>query len=524
MRRTIVTLLLAFSTLFMTQCRKNIESPIHGAKIKVSASVATNGAKTTISDAGGVAWKAGDKIHVVGETAGYLGTIVAKTDGNPVLFEGEINAITVSQNFHYYYVGAKNFNIVGDSYSFEISSQTGSLSDIAANQHLMHGVSSVDIEPNTTYLGSFAMNNMMSVAKMRFTRNDGKPLQSEIACKGAVTSVKLKVKNGTFDETTKSVGTIAMTNVVEVENTDYSDYYYIALIPGTQTLSFVQDDVEVEFSEKEVGPNMFYSITGVVTLHSFLPLDEIIPGKFSVSANEQIYFARGNIYYDGTDKKWKFENMQCDFRTYSNKVAVIDSVWKDNGTPANDWGTFGWSTANTMYGMSTSEIDGAYSGDFVDWGGNFGELWFTLSKGQWDYLLETRASATELRKIKNIKIKDGSGKEKDLLGLILLPDGTKDPSTVFENINSHANLSKCNAVFLPAAGDRTGSVPGNQNTKGFYWTSTTNSSSATDAYRISFAETGFDNGFGGRKYGRPVRLTCYVDGYNSIDDFSPVIW
>ena len=514
MRRTIVTLLLAFSTLFMTQCRKNIESPIHGAKIKVSASVATNGAKTTISDAGGVEWEEGDKIHVVGETAGYLGTIVAKTDGNPVLFEGEINAITEQQIFHYYYVGGKNFNIAGDSYSFEISTQTGSLVDIAGNHHLMHGASSDVIKPNTTDLGSFTMTSMMSIAKMQFARDDQKLLE-EMTCNGAITSVKLKVKEGEFDDETKTTGSIALTKVHP--ETDY----YIALIPGTQTLSFCQDIAEMKFAEKEVDPNKFYDITGTVTLH--FPVDDIIKGEFSVSANEKIYFAKGNIYYDGTEKKWKFENMQCDFRTYSNKVAVIDSVWKDNGTPANDWGTFGWST-NTTYGMSTSETAGDYSGDFVDWGGNFGELWFTLSIEQWNYLLETRASATELWKIKNIKIKDGSGKEKDLLGLILLPDGTKNPSIVFDNINCHDDLSEYNAVFLPAAGDRTGSVPGNQNTKGFYWTSTTNSSSATDAYRISFAETGFDNVFGGRKHGRPVRLACYVDGYSSIDNFSPVVW
>ena len=92
------------------------------------------------------------------------------------------------------------------------------------------------------------------------------------------------------------------------------------------------------------------------------------------------------------------------------------------------------------------------------------------------YLLCNRDNCNNLYAWKELD--DGTHK-----GLVILPDDTKNPSTVFGNIKKTTDLATYNAVFLPAAGERwTGKVKGGWpgevkkvGTLSFYWSSTPDS-------------------------------------------------
>ena len=96
---------------------------------------------------------------------------------------------------------------------------------------------------------------------------------------------------------------------------------------------------------------------------------DYVNGLFTVNANgKKVYFAKGNL--QNINGQWQFAEHQYDyFGTYS----------------ATAWDYFGWSTAATDFGMSTSTNAGDYSGDFVDWGTQIGdgETWYTLSSAEW---------------------------------------------------------------------------------------------------------------------------------------------
>ena len=182
-------------------------------------------------------------------------------------------------------------------------------------------------------------------------------------------------------------------------------------------------------------------------------------GLFSISANKQVEFAPGNLQYHTGDEVWRFAPNQYDAIGEAN-INIGDPEF-------SDWiDMFAWSTTSTYYGVSPSNNNNDYTGDFVDWGELFpGEGWFTMSRAEWDYLLKTRTGATQ---------KWGMAKVGDMLGMILLPDSWTLPEgveftpqevldnetdDVINNIYTTEQwdlLDAAGAVFLPAAGRRTG--------------------------------------------------------------------
>ena len=191
--------------------------------------------------------------------------------------------------------------------------------------------------------------------------------------------------------------------------------------------------------------------------------------KFTVGDGTTVEFAPGNLYWDGSS--WQFEANQWDFRTYEGKNSCIAGSVKTDGTPNGHWGLFGWSTSATTYGMSTSKDNSDYSGDFKDWGGlaigdYAANTWHTLSNAEWGYLLYTRdddASSLWAR----VTLSDVS-----VSGLVILPDGTENPSTVLASITETADLATYGAVFLPATGYRYGTGVYFGGSYGDYWSGT----------------------------------------------------
>ena len=235
-------------------------------------------------------------------------------------------------------------------------------------------------------------------------------------------------------------------------------------------------------------------------------------GVFSVSADKQVTFSPGNLQYHPANNKWRFAPSQLDYIGDANS----------NCSPTyNGWlDLFGWSTGATNFAVSTSIDNADYSGSFVDWGTNqigsdAPNTWRTLTYFEWSHLLNTRTNASSLKGVAQVN---------GVNGLILLPDNWTCPAGVTFKSGFHSNygednyaayqtftaeqwskLESAGAVFLPAAGYRSGANVHSVQHYGYYW-----SASETDGYDAYYLRFHSCEAAMGRDYyryeGRSVRL------------------
>ena len=215
----------------------------------------------------------------------------------------------------------------------------------------------------------------------------------------------------------------------------------------------------------------------IVTLHLTIEQEQPVGGSgalqglFSVSADTQVRFSRGNLQYQEDTHTWRFAPEQMDVIG----PTAITGGWR---------GAFGWSSTNSQFGLGTD-----FSGDFVDWGenaiangGNRANRWRTLTGDEWYYLLQARPNAANLKY---------SGKIEGRLGTIILPDDWTAPdgvTLVKSQTNEFARaqwtvLENAGAVFLPSGGL----------TYSFYWSAST--SSDTHAYDRDYNPNGSNSAY-----------------------------
>ncbi len=282
---------------------------------------------------------------------------------------------------------------------------------------------------------------------------------------------------------TEKDGTTAYTGATLDENGNYKPLYEKQKITLTAAAGYKFKNVEV----KKVKP-------------------DLLSGVFSVSSTKKVNFSKGNLRY--ASSKWSFFDNQYDYyNSYSEDA----------------WDKFGWSTSATTYGMSTSDQYSTYSGDFVDWGATMGTGWFTLSKDEWTYLLNTR-SASNVGGTDNGRY--AKAEVNDVMGVILFPDtyihpdGVTAPTGVNATDNTGWNnnsytvadwtkMESAGCVFLPAAGGRSGSSVNDPGWYGYYWSATLNG--ASNPYYVTFT-SGILNPTNSytRSYGYSVRLVREV--------------
>ncbi|MBQ4478029.1 MAG: hypothetical protein II945_05415 [Bacteroidales bacterium] len=217
--------------------------------------------------------------------------------------------------------------------------------------------------------------------------------------------------------------------------------------------------------------------------YSFFTLQDSIPGEmeygiFTVGPNKRVRFSRGSI--------------------------VGDSLLKLTYQPSSQCGLYGWGTSgyNGKLLSMHDTIDSNYvrgisniSGTDYDWGyynkiiggGNVNHVWRVLTIEEWEYLLQTRAGASN---------KYGCGKIHNLCGLIILPDDWNNtagvsftPQASSWATNSYTSaeweaMEAKGAVFLIASGIRDGEIESEGGYAGYYWTG--NASATSDDYAYSF--------------------------------------
>jgi hypothetical protein len=231
-------------------------------------------------------------------------------------------------------------------------------------------------------------------------------------------------------------------------------------------------------------------------------------GVFSVSADKQVTFSKGNLQYHPANNKWRFAENQTDY---------IGDANSNCSSTYNGWlDLFGWGTGNNPTNSSTDYND--YQ-TFVDWGTNqigadAPNTWRTLTKDEWDYLLNTRTNASVLKGVAQVN---------GVNGLIFFPDTWVCPEGITFKSGFHSEynveaygqyqtfsadqwskLESAGAVFLPAAGYRYGSNVGLVQYGGDYWSATENDSDYV--YYLYFVSVGAYMGSINCDDGRSVRL------------------
>ncbi len=208
---------------------------------------------------------------------------------------------------------------------------------------------------------------------------------------------------------------------------------------------------------------------------------------FSIDAGNKVLFSKGNLQYDKSTFTWSFmEHQWSTVETHGQNVG-------ENYADQNIVSLFGWGTSGHNYGPAnyqpySTSTEGSYGpGSSVlsateqsDWGGNAianggntaSSGWFTLSRAQWAYLLGNTPERSGRHTLATVN---------GVPGLLLLPDDQPpftspdltQYTTYTYTLDTWQDMEALGAVFLPAAGMRTGTsvtrVP--ESDPSTYWTS-----------------------------------------------------
>ena len=230
------------------------------------------------------------------------------------------------------------------------------------------------------------------------------------------------------------------------------------------------------------------------------------PGRFSVSSTKQVFFSQGNLQatYDGSAWSWAFAAHQYDYignaagntnitntSPYISAAGTVDLFcWVGASSGLTGVAQYGITSSSTTNDFGSSNSEALKS----DWGNTIGSGWRTLTKDEWDYLLNTRTGATV--PLMNNPESYMNGRYRTALinsdgspvqGFILFPDGgvfSEGEATrwsYWENYQIVCTTAQWEAlaakgcVFLPSAWYR----PNQSNTPyvwggclTYYWTST----------------------------------------------------
>ena len=253
-----------------------------------------------------------------------------------------------------------------------------------------------------------------------------------------------------------------------------------------------------------------------------------LPGIFSVSPTQKVYFSIGNTQYNDDPRYAQFAEHPWDFvgdatqgtvyykgvKSDNNKCDRLYKGWID----LFEWG-------GDMTQNSARYVYDTFWG-YKEWGrwsfqnGGYpkGDMWRTPTSDEWIYLFDKRPNATRLR---------GQATVNNMHGYVLLPDNWQSPqglafrpqpnnwTTNTYTAEQWSRMAANGAVFLPAAGVRNGKQIQGIGILGAYWSSTMyqkKSEGEVDAKSIYFtADKASANMYDTWHRGMSVRLVQNVD-------------
>ena len=346
-------------------------------------------------------------------------------------------------------------------------------------------------------------------------------------------SVKKSLGDGFYEQLYKWTDTIAedidyiVSFQVRIDNEDGNNYGSTYRFPkpgeGCVSITMNGEDWGEEYSAYVDDDYSYFSVILPIRLgENGFPIEvNALPGQFTINAaGDKIAFSQGNLQYQAGTSTWRFAENQYDIIGEANKnISASYSDWID---------LFGWGTGTNPTNASTDYMQ--YD-DYAEWGankisngGNIANAWYTLTGDEWKYLFFTRPNAATLF---------GLGAVNGQNGVILLPDNWTlpagaafTPSTEngmeLDGTNMYKNSSGSNytdntytatewevmqaagAVFLPAAGARSGNTVVNEGSDGYYWSSTSPATLA--AYAVFISANSLEANTSNRSYGFSVRL------------------
>ena len=536
----ILVLLIGF-----TQCKKSVVNDVAPNNVVHITLDVGEGSKVIVTPPT-LAFESGDVVYV-GNNNNFVGTL--NYDGSK--FSGTISGDLSDYDYlHFYLIGGKGFtpDITGNTAVLDISDQTAKLPIIAYAHSvgLYHGEGVYNAK----------LKNKCAVAKFIVTRPSASDWTG-VCVKGLNNKVSIDFSNpfGTNNGIIYDVvndGAITMASGDEV---------FAILLPQEEMSTGANGSVvSGRFCGSrpalpQININKYYESGFDLNITTdYFPEGVLEPansedGLFSVSTTKKVRFAKGNLkaVNDGSWATWTWDFMDNQYdRLETNATTYCTADYADKtAVSLMGWGTSGFNLRGTETNYyfrpyNTNKDNGSYygpSGNYGftganvkgDWGyyvssDNAYKQWRTLTKDEWAYLFKI-SSGRCAAGVCFVKATINAGGGNDVSGVILFPDNW-DPHNyaissdyynktdiLFTNVNISLsdwvnNLEAHGAVFLPAAGRRTGVKVEKYGTTGEYWTAS--SSSSGQAYIMSFDSSNLnaETATGFRYYGRSVRLVC----------------
>ncbi len=286
-----------------------------------------------------------------------------------------------------------------------------------------------------------------------------------------------------------------------------SDGVYYITVPKVENTNFkVWVNYKVEGSDQ----NYFYCATkqqsgnanclnaneiGFVNFADIVPPtpsnpdpNDFIPGIYSISSTEKVNFAKGNLVFDVTTAGNNGHNYSWSFNTTQYNTVGYNIVMNGN-EPQRGTSEFSKMSVNNGVFPNNNGYGSLGPDNYYDWGNYINEvtpsisednLWFTLSRTEWAYLLYTRG--VSYARFAKVQVEGANG-------LLLFPDEFLWPndnltqptalnvaSAAFTQINYTAaqfsELEEAGCVFLRTNGyvDHSGNAQIHNASYGYYWT------------------------------------------------------
>lgn len=485
--------------------------------------------KTSLDSQGNVLWKKGDQISIfAGSTINEQWQVTDASDGktaaglNKVSGAGFNAGGEIDNNVAFYPYSSEN-TIAKSEGNYVIgivlpSTQNYAEASFGNGAFPMAAVTSSTTDMNLKFkniLGGLKLQlkGTATIASISISGNN-----DEILCGAAnvTASASSKPSISLTDESANTV-TLDCGDGVQLD-ADAATSFVIALPPMTMTGGFTVTVTDTEGKQMEIKTTKSQTITrsSILKMPAVDYVGEAVPQKpengisgiFSVSNENRVYFAKGNLqvtYNEVTHKyEWGFAENQYD---------IIGD------TEGNASDLFGWSGhSHFNYGNSTQTNSSYYDGYFLDWGVKIDNegTWRTLSEAEWSYLLGT--SPERDGKYKNWVNVNGVN------GLVIAPDIFSGTIADSYTSSTWAIAEQDGLVFLPISGNRYGNDILDEETYGYYWSGTSTSQWAQNASIVCISSDRFGVSTYYRRYGCCVRLVSDVDDPSPIDLGLSVKW